>query len=214
MSEYYDRNYRRYLPTDLQAPIIDIGCGDGDFVRYAHALGYRNITAVDIDTAALDPLGKLEGVRTVAQAADGVFVENLPNQYALIVVKQMIYYLTRREAPAFVAALRGKLADQGLLLVEIYNGSLPSARFTQAKDPFIQTAYGEKGLARLLTSQGLTVSELFGVHFAPGSISRSLYTALGRLWFKLWRVILILERGRDDELPLIRAKSIIAIARR
>ncbi len=214
MSDYYDLNYRRFLPADRDAAIIDIGCGDGDFVRYAHGLGYRNITAVDIDAAALAPLAKLDGVTIIAEPADGSFVQSLPGSYALIVVKQMIYYLTRREAPAFVAALRDKLADQGVLLVEIFNGSLPSARFTEAKDPFIQTAYNEKGIVRLLESQGLTVGELFGVQFPSGSIGRKVYGLLGRLWFKLWCAILILERGRDDELPLIRAKSIIAIARR
>jgi SAM-dependent methyltransferase len=214
MSEYYDLNYRRFLPEDRNAAIIDIGCGDGDFVRYAQGLGYRNITAVDIDTDALAPLAKLEGVRVIAEPADGSFVQTLPGDYVLIVVKQMIYYLTRREAPAFVAALQDKLADDGVLLVEIYNASLVSARFTQAKDPFIQTAYNEKGITRLLESQGLTVDELFGAEFGPGSIGRKLYVLIGRLWFKLWRAVLILERGRDDELPVIRSKSIIAIARR
>ncbi|MBN8500760.1 MAG: hypothetical protein J0M19_06380, partial [Sphingomonadales bacterium] len=138
----------------------------------------------------------------------------LPDHYGLIVVKQMIYYLTRREAPAFAAALRDKLAEDGVLLVEVYNASLASARFTQSKDPFIQTAYNEKGLTRLLESQGLTVSELFGAAFAPGSIGRKIYVLLGKVWFRLWRAILILERGRDDELPVIRSKSIIVIARR
>ncbi|MBN8501071.1 MAG: class I SAM-dependent methyltransferase, partial [Sphingomonadales bacterium] len=74
MSEYYDRNYRRFLPADRNAPIIDIGCGDGDFVRYAHGLGYRNITAVDIDHEALAPLARLDGVRVIAEPADGPFV--------------------------------------------------------------------------------------------------------------------------------------------
>jgi SAM-dependent methyltransferase len=214
MSGYYDLNYRRFMPAALDAPIIDIGCGDGDFVRYAHGLGYRNITAVDIDAAALAGLASLDGVTVIEAAADAAFVDRLGGTFALIVVKQMIYYLTRREAPPFVAALGQSLADDGVLLIEIYNASLASARFTQGKDPFIQTAYGEKGLDRLLDSQGLTVSELFGASSPKGGFLRVVYTGLAKVWFTIWRAILVLERGRDDELPKIRSKSIIAIARR
>jgi hypothetical protein len=34
------------------------------------------------------------------------------------------------------------------------------------------------------------------------------------LWFRLYRLLLIVERGWDDELPRISSKSIIAVARR
>ena len=54
MPNYYDDNYKAFLPEDRNAAILDIGCGPGDFVRYLHGLGYRNITAVDIDEAAVD----------------------------------------------------------------------------------------------------------------------------------------------------------------
>lgn len=214
MSKYYDLNYRRYLPADPAGPILDIGCGDGDFVRYAQAQGHRAITAVDIDAAALIPLAQLDGVQTIAAPADAAFVEALDQTYQLIVVKQMIYYHTRREVLPFVAALRERLAPDGILLVEIFNASSASGWLPLAKDPFIQTAYNEKGIARLLQSQGLTVSEVFGVALPGGGLRRGVYNLAGRCWFALWRMITILERGRDDEVPQIGTKSIIAIARR
>lgn len=214
MSSYYDLNFRRYLPADPAAPILDIGCGQGDFVRYAQGLGHRAITAVDIDVDALEPLAKLDGVKTMAAPADADFVAGLGESYQLIVVKQMIYYHTRREVVPFVAALRDRLAPDGVLLVEIFNASATSGLLPLAKDPFIQTAYNEKGIARLLQSQGLTVSEVFGVAQPSGGLKRKLYDFAGRCWFALWRAVTILERGRDDELPSIREKSIIAIARR
>jgi 2-polyprenyl-3-methyl-5-hydroxy-6-metoxy-1,4-benzoquinol methylase len=62
MSGYYEINYRPFLPQDRHAAILDIGCGQGDFVRYMHSLGYSNITAVDIDRHAIDGLQGLDGV--------------------------------------------------------------------------------------------------------------------------------------------------------
>ena len=76
----------------------------------------------------------------------------------LIVAKQMIYYLDRRDAAAFVRSLSNSLAHDGRVLVEIFNGSLLSGRFTELKDPAILTAYTELGLKRLLEWNGLRSS--------------------------------------------------------
>jgi SAM-dependent methyltransferase len=211
---YYDVNYRRFLPAGLDAPIIDIGCGEGDFVRYLSALGYRNITAVDVDSKSVERLGSLPGVTAVEARADAQFVQTLDGGYALIVVKQMIYYLDRRQAPPFVAALARALTPDGRLLVEIFNGSLLSSRFTELKDPGIVTAYTENGLCRLLEWNGCEVVSLFGVRTGSGSLRAKTYRGLQHLWFALYRLLLILERGRDGELPTIAHKSLVAVARR
>jgi hypothetical protein len=135
---------------------------------------------------------------------------SLAGPWDLIIAKQMIYYLDRREAASFVRSLAASLTPDGRLLVEIFNGSLLSSSFTEQKDPGILTAYTELGLKRLLEANGLTVERLFGADAGNGLA----YRALRSLWFKAYRTVLTLERGRDDELPAIGAKSIIAVARR
>ena len=95
-------------------------------------------------------------------------------------------------------------------LVEIFNGALLSSRFTELKDPSILTAYTENGLKRLLEGNGLKVEEMEAVRAGGGG----LYRALRASWFELYKALLILERGRDDELPRIGSKSLIAVARR
>jgi len=207
---YYDDNYRRWLPADLKAPILDLGCGQGDFVRYLHGLGYRNITAVDHDSEAIAGLEGLKGVTAIQARADAAFLQGLKRKWALIVAKQMLYYFDRREVPVFVRAMADSLAKDGRLAVEIFNGALLSSRFTELKDPAILTAYTENGLARLLEGNGFKVDQLEGVRAGGGR----LYRALQAIWFELYRALLILERGRDDELPRIGAKSLIAVAHR
>ena len=206
---YYDRNYRALLPQDRDARILDLGCGRGDFVRFAHDLGYRNITAVDQNEHAIAPLRRLDGVTAIAGRIDAKFLVDLEGRWDLIVAKQMLYYFDRKEAPSIVRALADSLAPDGRLVVEIFNGALLSSRFTELKDPAILTAYTELGLKRLLESNGLRVEQLVGVRAGGG-----IYRALRAVWFALYRALLTLERGRDDELPTIGEKSIIAVARR
>jgi 2-polyprenyl-3-methyl-5-hydroxy-6-metoxy-1,4-benzoquinol methylase len=213
-SSYYDDNYGCFLPDNHNAPILDIGCGQGDFVRYLSEAGYRQITAADRDPEAIATLQNVDGVTAKTFEAGSREIEQHAGGWTLIVAKQMIYYFDRREAPAFVAALSQALAPEGRLIVEIFNGALLSSRFTELKDPGILTAYTEHGLRRLLEQNGFTVEHLFGAISRSNGLKGALYTAARVLWFRLYRLLLLLERGSDDELPRISSKSIIAVARR
>jgi 2-polyprenyl-3-methyl-5-hydroxy-6-metoxy-1,4-benzoquinol methylase len=211
---YYDDNYRSLLPHEHDAPILDLGCGQGDFVRYLSDLGFRNVTAVDRESEVIPALRQLPGVTSKMAEATAGTVEHHPGGWALIVAKQMIYYFDRRDAPSFVAALAEALAPEGRLVVEVFNGALLSSRFTELKDPGILTAYTENGLRRLLEQNGFTVEHLFGAISRRSGLNGALYSIARALWFRLYRLLLIVERGRDDELPRISSKSIIAVARR
>jgi SAM-dependent methyltransferase len=209
----YEDNYRRLLPQDFDAPILDLGCGQGDFVRYLSELGYRNVTGVDRDPGAIAALGGVPGVIVKSAVATAEKIEQHPGGWALIIAKQMLYYFDRRDAPSFVAALGESLAPDGQLIVEVFNGALLSSRFTELKDPGILTAYTENGLRRLLEQNGFIVEHLFGASSRRNGLKGTLYSAARELWFRLYRLLLILERGRDDELPRLSNKSIIAVAR-
>lgn len=211
---YYSENYARWLPEDHNAPILDVGCGQGDFVRYLHGLGYRNITAVDLDSHSIEGLKRLEGVTAIEARADAEFIAGLATNWAVIIVKQAIYYFDRHEAGPFVRALADNLSPDGWLLVEIFNGGLLSGRFTELKDPTIMTAYSDLGLKRLLEWNGLVVEHISGARAIGHGLKWRLYRMVRRASLLAYRGMLILERGRDDELPVISEKSIIAVARK
>jgi SAM-dependent methyltransferase len=209
-ANYYDANYRRWLPDDRQAAILDIGCGQGDFVRYVHGLGYRNLTAVDLDAQAVTALKDLDGVTALETDIRDDLPSTLNGPWSVIVAKQVIYYVDRGQAPALLRSLAAALEPDGRLVIEIFNGALLSSRFTQAKDPGILTAYSELGLERLLAITGLKVECMHGA-IIRGSL---LYRIARSAWHRLYRLLLILDRGRDEELPRVWSKSIIAVARK
>jgi SAM-dependent methyltransferase len=210
--EYYRDNYLWLLPDDRKAPILDLGCGEGDFSRFLSECGYRNVTAVDRNASAIAALKNVPGINPRTEDIGADTIE--PRGWALIVAKQVIYYFDRRQAPAVVAAMRDALATDGRLIVEIFNGALISGQFTELKDPGILTAYTELGLRRLLEQNGFVVESISGAKIRNRGLQGALYATARALWFRIYRWILILERGFDDELPQISSKIIIAVARR
>jgi 2-polyprenyl-3-methyl-5-hydroxy-6-metoxy-1,4-benzoquinol methylase len=212
--QYYTTNYLSHLPNDRNISILDIGCGQGDFIRYLHSLDYRNIVAVDMDNEALSSFAGLEGVVQIAAHIDSNFLRKMDRKFGLIVAKQMIYYIERRNVFDFVDAIKNALTDDGTLIVEIFNGSLISGRFTELKDPGILTAYTEHSIRRILEGAGFQILACFGFAHTKQTIKSQLYGFLQSVWFRIYRMILILERGRDDELPSIRQKTLIVVAQK
>jgi len=213
-TDHYSLNYRILLPENRNARILDLGCGEGDFIRFAHGLGFRKLTGVDRDQDVIRALGDLEGVTPIHADVTPEFLTRLGGGCDLIVAKQMIYYFDRKEAPGLVQKIAHSLADNGRLIVEIFNGALLSSRFTELKDPAILTAYTEQGLKRLLDRNGLVVERLVGAKAGERRLRSRAYQLARRAWFRTYRRLLIIERGFDDELPAIGDKAIIAVARR
>src|SRR5262249_26510118 len=44
---YLTRLVRKYFPLDLDATILDLGCGHGALIHFARPTGYRHVTGVD-----------------------------------------------------------------------------------------------------------------------------------------------------------------------
>ena len=206
-------NYSSWLPQDLRAAILDLGCGDGRMLRFLSGKGYLNIHGVDRDPVALAEIGKLEGVAVECTEVGLEYLRQQRGKFKLIILKQMIYYVERSEIMPFMLALKDALTDDGVIVVEFFNAALLSSRMTELKDPFIRTAYTEHSMRRLFAATGLHELHIGGEHRKNEKKLRShIYSALRASWMSLLKAIYILERGFDNELPQIYTKSIIAVA--
>lgn len=214
MNEYYDLNYKQYIPDDRRAAILDIGCGEGALVEYLYNQGHRDITAIDADEAALSRIKIKEKIKTINAKVDANFIRSIDRNFDIIVMKQMIYYIDRKNIYDFLSAIWERLSENGTLIVEIFNGSMISGRFTEVKDPYILTAYSEHSLRKILETTNFEIIALTGHQSTSRSFKFRLYTLAQKIWFMLYRMILIIERGKDDELPRIRQKNVIAVARK
>lgn len=47
--QFFRYNYKKHLPKDKNAKIVDMGCGIGETVNSLKRLGYTNVVGIDFD---------------------------------------------------------------------------------------------------------------------------------------------------------------------
>ena len=212
LDPYLELNYRPLLPANLDARILDVGCGEGRVIAFLADLGYRSIVGVDRDADALAKLDPRPGVTLRRMDISAADLAQDADRYDLIVMREMIYYFPRRDMPEVMSAVAAILNPGGAVIIEAFNGALLCAGFTAAKDPGILTCYTEHSLKRLLQGAGLEVRHVLGPKHPRKSLRSLPYHAARRVWTTLLRMIYVLERGIDSELPKLYTKSVIAVA--
>src|SRR5437016_493267 len=59
--------YGRHLPTDKNARILDIGCGDGNSVYWLQQSGYKNAGGIDLSAEQIEK-GRSMGIENLQNA--------------------------------------------------------------------------------------------------------------------------------------------------
>ncbi len=121
--EFYRRNYLRYIPADLEAPILVISCGPGYFVDMLVRHGYRNVIGIDSD-----PEKVKHALRRNLDCRDErafPFLEQCKESFGTIFCEQELNHLTKSEILVLLRLCHERLKPGGTLIVHALNGANP-----------------------------------------------------------------------------------------
>src|SRR3954467_14333569 len=104
-SLYYEWYTRDWLPADRTGPILDIGCGSGQFLYFLNKHQYKNIEGVDLDSK------QIEIAQALGFKAEAVPVIDYLNRsqggYEMITMLDIMEHFTREELfPLMEAVVR------------------------------------------------------------------------------------------------------------
>jgi len=118
--QLYLRRYRRFLPLDTSAPILDIGCGAGDFLDAVQSDGYTCVEGVDLSPSQVRAAAArgLTGV-TLAPAVE--YLRARPERYAVISAFSVLEHQGRAELFEMLDAVTGALRPGGCLIAVVPN---------------------------------------------------------------------------------------------
>lgn len=117
---HYLQRYRRFLPPDKAAPILDIGCGAGGFLDVLQSIGYSCLEGVDLSPSQVHAAAA-RGLTGVTLGSAVEYLQPRPGRYALITAFGVLEHQTRAELFELLDAVRDGLVPGGCLIAMVPN---------------------------------------------------------------------------------------------
>jgi len=190
-----DPSFGKLLPANLDARILDIGCGMGHFLLYLNLKGYRNLMGVELSPEQVDFCQKNVN-SNVALISDLVsFLAERPQSWECIIFKDVIEHLPRTQVIPTLSAIFEALTPGGAAVVETGNLASPAGMFVRYIDFTHESGFTENSLRQVLRAVGFSDVAIQGNSPAIYSWRSYFRIAAQRIWHQCLRLMYSLDRG-------------------
>jgi 2-polyprenyl-3-methyl-5-hydroxy-6-metoxy-1,4-benzoquinol methylase len=114
----------KYLPLlkgyKRDAPLLDIGCGQGFMLGYLQSAGFNHLTGIDISAEQV-AIAKEKGFNAI-QADAFEFLKENKNSYEIIIAIDMIEHFKKEELYELIKLIHDALTPGGLFILQTPNG--------------------------------------------------------------------------------------------
>ncbi len=202
--------YGTYLPSDKEAPILDVGCGGGHFLYFLKKKGYTNYLGIDISTQQID-FCRNNITEKVAHTDAFQFLKDNKETYAIIITHDVLEHIIKENTYSFLKLLFDSLVENGLLFLRVPNMSNPFSLDSRYKDFTHETGFTEKSLYQVLRDVGFIDIRLTSSTIRVVSLKNRFRYLLVAVYLKIIRFLYYIQ---DFSVPEQLGKNLIAICRK
>lgn len=190
----YDAVYSDFAPA-LDAVILDVGSGKGEWLGWLKNKGFKNLVGVD---------GAASDVATAKEWLPGVtfhqgnlldYLDGVMGGYDVIHAKDVIEHLTKDEIVRLLTSAKTALKSGGQIWIQTFNAQAPLAAATRYGDFTHETGLTPQSMAQCLAACGFKKVRVRGVHYCSSSVSGRLRRLLSLPVHWVSRLILRLRHG-------------------
>ena len=142
-----------FLPRSPEARILELGCGQGRFLKFVEDCGYRNMVGVDVSAEQVEVARKL---CSSAEVCHGDVLDYLAEcePADVIVAIDLIEHLTKEELIHFLELTRQRLRPEGVLVLQTPNAASPLGLRQRYHDFTHEISFDRAALTNLLRLTG------------------------------------------------------------
>lgn len=190
--DYFEIKLSKWLPDDRCSSILDLGCGQGNFLKYLDSQGYSNITGVDIspEQISLAMAAVLDAQIYEMDMID--FLNGKSSSYDCITALDVIEHLEKEQVLHFLDAVYNALKPGGRLILQTPNAASPWATSLIFGDFSHGCSFTPSSLKQLLTLTGFKDIRSQEAGPIPRSLKSAIRYILWKafsLYFKFYNLI-------------------------
>lgn len=208
---YLRRLIHRHFPADLQAVIIDLGCGHGSLIYFAQQSGYMNICGVDGSLEQVTAAKRL-GIQGVEEGDLMQVLTELPDaSQDCVIAFDVIEHFTRDELIGFVDEVKRVLKPDGRWIIHAPNGESPFSGRMRFWDFTHELAFTRTSIAQLLYSSGFSDVRSYEDEPIPHGLKSLIRWTLWKGFRAMLRLYLAAETG-DTNRDAIFSQNFLTVA--
>lgn len=192
--KFFRAYFRRFLPGDKHAKIIDIGCGYGAFLYFLRKEGYQDVAGVDISPEQVEAARQL-GIANVHCEDLVTFLQKHQSSFDCITALDVIEHFPKEEILPLCGAAYEALGRGGAFIIQAPNGGSPFCGTLRYADFTHELAFTKESVTQVLRAVGFNDVRVFPtgpvVHGIPSGARFLLWHAIEFLL----RIYLLAETG-------------------
>jgi len=183
--------FSKHLPAGKDALILDMGCGDGNFVYWLHQEGYKNTNGIDISQEQINS-GKSMGIDKLQCVDMMQFLNENHTKYDLIIARDVIEHFTRNEVFEILPLVNKNLKEGGRFIMQVPNGQGIFYTSIFYGDYTHEMAYTASSVNQVILNTGFRKSACYPTGPVPHGLVSSIRFVLWKLLLlriRLWKMI-------------------------
>lgn len=190
----YGEWYYDCLPGDKDAPILDVGCGSGEFLYFLQSPGYTRMEGIDLSAQQVERAQKRLACPIHHGEVDA-FLRDRKGYYSLIALNDVLEHIPKNDLVSFLTILRhGLMTTGGALVVFVPQAAGFSSIYNRYIDFTHQLIFTEISLKYVLQMAGFSevrfVPERWLIKWTPRHLT---YRLVRWMWFKILKLIYFIE---------------------
>jgi len=209
MFKSFERVLGSWLPDDLSAAILDVGCGEGALLAFLKYKGYQKLYGLDISPENVNLCHHL-GFGSV-QELDMSQLDRFPgpSHYDVIFAMDVIEHLPKQSAADFLEHIRERIRPGGFLILQTPNMGSFTGLYHRYYDLSHEFGLTEKSALDLLMLVGFRIDE---IQIRPAWNATSFLGYLREVYLRLLHLAVFLAEGSAR--PKIPTRNLLIRAKR
>jgi 2-polyprenyl-3-methyl-5-hydroxy-6-metoxy-1,4-benzoquinol methylase len=196
----FKANYKKYLPTDKNANILDIGSGRGEMLSCYKEYGYNNYLGIDLSPEVAEFCSSLNlNCMLISDTTEWLLNQN--KKFACITLFDVIEHIKKNEVINFLKIIKKKLTPDGVLIVQTPNMQSPDAQLHRYNDITHEFGYSEHTLTQIFLAAGMDNFKFYGFEeFVNNNLKHKLAKMMRQFF---WQTVRLKRRINTNLNPKI-----------